>query len=649
MTGAADAPDGAEAEQDTFAGYQVFAARYRHAGWPSCTPCCRSRPTSPTSRRSRPTTAVLDEWARGRDRADRRGDRAARPGARSGPTSATQRQARDAASTTPTGCARRPGGWRARAHGALQTRVHGDFHLGQVLVVQGDAYIIDFEGEPARHHGAAPGEVLPAARRGRAAALVRLRRGRGGAGPRRRLRAGRRSGGRPACWSSAPAPAPAFLEAYRAVLESAEPRWVPPEAEAALLDLFLLEKAAYEIKYEAANRPDLARHPARRHVCASPNACSELGAAGMNRARSPRSSKAGTATRSRSSGRTVDGGRACASSCPAPTASRCIDRGRQAARRAAARASRRASSRRRCRRAAPTGCASDARHHATRPRTRIAFGPTLGDLDLHLLAEGRHRDLGLRARRALGRVRRRRRRALRGLGAERAPRLRGRRLQRLGRRRGTRCASTRRRRLGLFMPGVAARRDLQIRDARPARRASAAEGRPGGVARPRCRPRPPRSSPAPLQHAWTDADWLQRRRGAQRRARRSRSTRSMPRPGCRRPSWAAAAGTRWPTGWRRTAPGSASPISSCCRSWSTRSAAPGATSRSASSRPSSRLGPPDGFARFVDRCHAMGVGVILDWVPAHFPTDAHGLARFDGTPLYEHADPREGFHRDWNT
>ncbi len=64
---------------------------------------------------------------------------------------------------------------------------------------------------------------------------------------------------------------------------------------------------------------------------------------------------------------------------------------------------------------------------------------------------------------------------------------------------------------------------------------------------------------------------------------------------------------------------------------------------------SSRLGPPEGFARFVDRCHAMGVGVILDWVPAHFPTDAHGMAQFDGTPLYEHADPREGFHRDWNT
>ena len=65
--------------------------------------------------------------------------------------------------------------------------------------------------------------------------------------------------------------------------------------------------------------------------------------------------------------------------------------------------------------------------------------------------------------------------------------------------------------------------------------------------------------------------------------------------------------------------------------------------------PSSRLGPPEAFASFVDRCHLMGIGVILDWVPAHFPTDPHGLARFDGTPLYEHADPREGFHQDWNT
>ncbi|CAA9221505.1 MAG: GH13_9 / GH13_8 / GH13 / CBM48 / GH13_10 [uncultured Craurococcus sp.] len=65
--------------------------------------------------------------------------------------------------------------------------------------------------------------------------------------------------------------------------------------------------------------------------------------------------------------------------------------------------------------------------------------------------------------------------------------------------------------------------------------------------------------------------------------------------------------------------------------------------------PSARFGSPMGFARFVDRAHAAKIGIILDWVPAHFPTDAHGLYRFDGTALYEHADPREGFHRDWNT
>jgi 1,4-alpha-glucan branching enzyme len=65
--------------------------------------------------------------------------------------------------------------------------------------------------------------------------------------------------------------------------------------------------------------------------------------------------------------------------------------------------------------------------------------------------------------------------------------------------------------------------------------------------------------------------------------------------------------------------------------------------------PSARFGPPEGFARFVDACHRANVGVIVDWVPAHFPTDAHGMAWFDGTSLYEHQDRREGFHQDWNT
>ncbi len=65
--------------------------------------------------------------------------------------------------------------------------------------------------------------------------------------------------------------------------------------------------------------------------------------------------------------------------------------------------------------------------------------------------------------------------------------------------------------------------------------------------------------------------------------------------------------------------------------------------------PTARFGDPAGFARFVDRAHGQGIGIILDWVPAHFPTDEHGLARFDGTALYEHEDPRQGFHPDWNT
>ena len=65
--------------------------------------------------------------------------------------------------------------------------------------------------------------------------------------------------------------------------------------------------------------------------------------------------------------------------------------------------------------------------------------------------------------------------------------------------------------------------------------------------------------------------------------------------------------------------------------------------------PTSRFGNPDAFKYFVDKCHQADLGVIIDWVPAHFPEDGHGLARFDGSHVYEYEDPRRGWHPDWNS
>lgn len=141
-----------------------------------------------------------------------------------------------------------------RGIGSLRTRVHGDLHLGQLLVVQGDAFIIDFEGEPARPLAERRRKSSPlrdvagmlrsfeyaaaAAAPGRAAASPQTEERRAALLQRFRARAGD--------W---------LLDSYRRVLAASSNPWVSADSEAALLDLFLLEKAAYEIHYEAANRP----------------------------------------------------------------------------------------------------------------------------------------------------------------------------------------------------------------------------------------------------------------------------------------------------------------------------------------------------------------------------------------------------------
>ena len=230
-----------------------------------------------------------------------------------------------------------------------------------------------------------------------------------------------------------------------------------------------------------------------------------------------------------------------------------------------------------------------------------------------------------------GRPRRRRRRRLRRLA--RGHRLEpGRLVGHLGRPRRRRASPASRTATGVTTPTAASDRASPIPWRRP----------------PTCRRRPRRSSPTSTTTGATRVDgergarqapdapvsiyevhlgsWGRRRRRRQalpdlRRARRAD----------RRP---------------RPAP-TASPTSSCCRSWSTRSTGRGATRPPATSRRPPATARRTDLMALVDHLHQRGVGVILDWVPSHFPMDAHGLARFDGTYLYEHADPRQGFHPDW--
>ena len=276
------------------------------------------------------------------------------------------------------------------------------------------------------------------------------------------------------------------------------------------------------------------------------------------------------------------------------------------------------------------------------------FGPTLGELDLYLLTEGRHRSLG------------------HTLGAHAAE---------YGGVAGTRFAvwAPNARRVSvigdfnhwnparnpmrkhhgsgvwdIFLPGVPPGSIYKYEMIGPNGETLPQKADPVAWAAER----PPATGSivtAPLQHAWTDSAWMQRRAAAQT-PRAPISVYEV-----HAASWLPAAeqgGHGWDALADRLAPYCAGlgfthlellPIMEhpFGGSWGYQPLGQFA--------PSSRLGPPEAFARFVDRCHAMGVGVILDWVPAHFPTDAHGLARFDGTALYEHADPREGYHYDWNT
>jgi maltose alpha-D-glucosyltransferase/alpha-amylase len=150
----------------------------------------------------------------------------------------------------------------ASGAGALCTRVHGDFHLGQVLVVQGDAFIIDFEGEPSRplperRRKSCPLRDVAGLLRSFDYAAATAAPGRGAASPSTEERRG------PLLERFRIEAARKFLDSYRAVLEEAPRRWVSHEAELPLLDLFLLEKAAYEICYEASNRPSWLPIPLR--------------------------------------------------------------------------------------------------------------------------------------------------------------------------------------------------------------------------------------------------------------------------------------------------------------------------------------------------------------------------------------------------
>ena len=436
---------------------------------------------------------------------------------------------------------------------------------------------------------------------------------------------------------------------------------------AALLELFLFQKAFYEIGYEAANRPAWLSIPRarrarpdclaarRRRMTAMPEAAGCAGLAA--RRRGGRRDRRGPARRSLRrprhawrrrraavgarllAGRGKRRGARCADRRGAsPSSSSCIPTGSSPARSRAAAAP------------FPTGCASAPATATWEAEDPYRFPPVLGELDVHLMAEGSHRRIFERLGAHPTHDRGRRRRRLRGVGAERAARQRGRRLQPLGRPPPPDAQARRGRRSGRSSSPASPRGTrLQVRAARRERRAAAAEGRSGRLRSRSSRRRPPRASPACRATTGATRDWMD--------ARRERQALDAPISiyEVHLGSWRRKDGDRFLTydeladelipyvkdmGFTHIEclPVSEHPFAG---SWGYQPIGLFA--------PTSRFGAPEAFARFVDRCHQAGIGVIIDWVPAHFPTDAHGLARFDGTALYEHEDPRLGFHRDWNT